>query len=104
MVLANEDAKTPTIENEKGLQRYFGRYAKHLGILPTRKLYEKSATLNLRQKPVVFELDAVLKQKHSKEIKLNEKDITFSSMLFRFSEPLQHNLFMEKIDSLLTRF
>lgn len=29
---------------EKGW--YLGRYDKHLGMLPTKKLYEKSATLN----------------------------------------------------------
>jgi hypothetical protein len=45
-------------------KRNLGRYTKHLGMLPTKKLYEKSATLNWdeRQKPVKFALEAYLKQ------------------------------------------
>jgi hypothetical protein len=40
---------------------YLGRYSKHFGTLPTKKLYEKSAILSdKRQKPVDFAFEAYL--------------------------------------------
>jgi len=42
------------------LRVYLGRYPKHLGMLPVKKLYEKSATFNpdARHRPVKFVFEA----------------------------------------------